>query len=337
MAGPPPGRRQGRGAVGRPRPPRPARAARRARSRHRRARRPLPRGRGRRRDDAPTWTGSRASRRGSPGSTSASGGSGDPSPVTAFGVVCSMRAALRRRSTATSSLAGRRCTSSGVGHVAAPLVDLLVGRGRACLGERRLRRSCRRGRRADTRSTSHVGRSTHARASSATSSRRARSVACSTTSPIPQLRCRVIVGAANNQLGERSVQRISSPSGTSCSCPTSSPARAGSSTSPRSSWATTAQRALEHAAGDRADHRARPRGPRATAASRRNVRPRISHAPASPRRAAGRRWNPATRPPGRTAPRSHPATRATRSRGAAAISACCRCGRGSSGRAGARR
>jgi glutamate dehydrogenase/leucine dehydrogenase len=53
----------------------------------------------------------------------ARGGSGDPSPVTAYGVVHAMRAAC------DSSLAGRRVVIQGAGHVGAHLARLLVDDG----------------------------------------------------------------------------------------------------------------------------------------------------------------------------------------------------------------
>ena len=84
----------------------------------------------------------------------------------------------------------------------------------------------------------------------------------------------------------------SSPSAASCSRPTSSPAPAGSSTSPRSSWATTATRALEHAAGIGPTTDARPRGPRAE----RGITPQRAAEDLARARIAeegrGRRWQP---------------------------------------------
>ncbi len=53
------------------------------------------------------------------------GGSGDPSPVTAFGVLAGMRAAARER-WGTDSLAGRRVVIQGAGKVGSGLARLLV-------------------------------------------------------------------------------------------------------------------------------------------------------------------------------------------------------------------
>ena len=56
------------------------------------------------------------------------GGSGDPSPVTAMGVFCGMRAAIEKRLD-TSSMSGLRVAVQGVGHVGAHLVRHLVEAG----------------------------------------------------------------------------------------------------------------------------------------------------------------------------------------------------------------
>jgi leucine dehydrogenase len=56
------------------------------------------------------------------------GGSGDPSPVTAFGVAHAMRAVCRERF-GDPSLAGRRVVVQGAGHVGAHLVQLLCEAG----------------------------------------------------------------------------------------------------------------------------------------------------------------------------------------------------------------
>jgi len=124
------------------------------------------------------------------------GGSGDPSPVTAFGVLCAMRAAVAELD-GEPSLQGRTVHVVGVGHVGAPLVDLLVDAGAIV-------------------SVSDVfpGRveavvARHPVAVHAPD--RALDAACDVLAPcalgglldevtIPRLRCRAIVGAANNQL-----------------------------------------------------------------------------------------------------------------------------------------
>jgi glutamate dehydrogenase/leucine dehydrogenase len=56
------------------------------------------------------------------------GGSGDPSPVTAFGVLCGMRAACEV-AFGSADLRGRRVVVQGAGHVGAPLARLLVDAG----------------------------------------------------------------------------------------------------------------------------------------------------------------------------------------------------------------
>ena len=176
--------------------PRPRELLRRAGPRHRRARRALPRGGGRRRDDAPTWTAWPRSRRGSPASESRVGGSGDPSPVTAFGV-CTRCTRCARSSTANR--------------------PAWPPRGRAGCRPRRLPpRTAARGRRrrvvvcdlvdarADTLAR-ELGIGTVAADD-------ALSTPCDILSPSalggvvddgddPGLRCRAVVGAANNQLG----------------------------------------------------------------------------------------------------------------------------------------
>jgi leucine dehydrogenase len=62
------------------------------------------------------------------GRSEAHGGSGDPSPVTAVGVVAGMRAALRAVD-GDATLGGRRVVVQGAGHVGSYLARLLVGAG----------------------------------------------------------------------------------------------------------------------------------------------------------------------------------------------------------------
>jgi valine dehydrogenase (NAD+) len=125
------------------------------------------------------------------------GGSGDPSPVTAYGVVCAMRAAVRELD-GEPTLRDRRVMVIGVGHVGAPLVGLLADEGALV-------------------SVSDVfpGR-VHAMAArhdvEVVAPEDALATACDVLAPcalgavfddasIPRLRCRAVVGAANNQLG----------------------------------------------------------------------------------------------------------------------------------------
>ena len=56
------------------------------------------------------------------------GGSGDPSPVTAYGVYVSMKASAKER-WGNDSLAGKKVGVQGVGHVGAALVDYLMKEG----------------------------------------------------------------------------------------------------------------------------------------------------------------------------------------------------------------
>ena len=56
------------------------------------------------------------------------GGSGDPSPVTALGVLAAMKAVLEQVD-GTASVAGRRVVVQGAGHVGSLLTELLVGEG----------------------------------------------------------------------------------------------------------------------------------------------------------------------------------------------------------------
>jgi valine dehydrogenase (NAD+) len=124
------------------------------------------------------------------------GGSGDPSPVTAFGVLCAMRAAVKELD-CEPSLHGRTVHVVGVGHVGAPLVDLLVDAG-AIVSVSDVFAARIEAVVARHRVTVHAPD-------------RALDVACDVLAPcalggllddvaIPRLRCRAIVGAANNQL-----------------------------------------------------------------------------------------------------------------------------------------
>jgi valine dehydrogenase (NAD+) len=62
------------------------------------------------------------------GVSEADGGSGDPSPVTAYGVQCAMRAAAKER-WGDPSLRDRRIVVQGAGHVGSRLARLLVDAG----------------------------------------------------------------------------------------------------------------------------------------------------------------------------------------------------------------
>ena len=127
------------------------------------------------------------------------GGSGDPSPVTAFGVLCSMRAALHAR-LGKSTVRGRRVMVQGAGHVGSHLARLLAEEGAEVLVADR-----------DPARAQRVAAVTGATVVAADDSLTA---FCDVLAPCalggvlteevaPQLRCHVVVGAANNQLADR--------------------------------------------------------------------------------------------------------------------------------------
>jgi leucine dehydrogenase len=139
------------------------------------------------------------------GVSEAGGGSGDPSPATALGVLWAMKAVAERR-WGTSSLAGRHVCISGVGKVGAALADHLHAEGARLTV-------------ADVRADAAA--EVAARTGSAVCSPdRAHAVECDVYSPcalgaglsartIPELRTTAVVGSANNQLATpRDAQRI---------------------------------------------------------------------------------------------------------------------------------
>ena len=126
------------------------------------------------------------------------GGSGDPSPVTAYGVAWAIRAALQELD-GDGSLTGRAVHVVGVGHVGAPLVDLLVAEGAHVSVS-----DVFADRVAAVVDRHHV--TVHAPEDTL-------HVECDVLAPcalggvfddttIPQLRCRAVAGAANNQLAD---------------------------------------------------------------------------------------------------------------------------------------
>jgi leucine dehydrogenase len=132
------------------------------------------------------------------------GGSGDPSPVTAFGVVCAMRAALHAHSGLHAgkqeSLHGRRVVVQGAGHVGAHLVRLLVDDGAEVL--------------VADRDPARAARVAEATGCAVVEAEHALTTWCDVLAPCalggvlteevaPHLRCKVVVGAANNQLANR--------------------------------------------------------------------------------------------------------------------------------------
>ena len=118
------------------------------------------------------------------------GGSGDPSPATAWGVLWAIRAAAEVR-WGDADLAGRHVVVSGVGKVGGALVDHLARR--RCAGSRwptSATQAIRAVRRRATASVAVVGRPTAPTPSSATCSPRARSARCSTARPSPSCAAR---------------------------------------------------------------------------------------------------------------------------------------------------
>ncbi len=128
----------------------------------------------------------------------AMGGSGDPSPVTAHGVLAAMQATSEHLWN-TADLAGRTVAVQGVGKVGGTLVELLVEAGCEVVA-------------ADVDRTA-VDKAVGELGISAVDASEILEVPCDIVSPcalgasinpktIARLRCKAIVGAANNQLGD---------------------------------------------------------------------------------------------------------------------------------------
>jgi glutamate dehydrogenase/leucine dehydrogenase len=124
------------------------------------------------------------------------GGSGDPSPPTAFGVYWAMKAVVAHL-TGDASLAGRHIVVSGVGKVGSALVHHLAEDGATITAAD-----------VDERALERVRQDV---AVDVVPPEKAHAVACDVFSPcalggalneatIPELRCAAVVGAANNQL-----------------------------------------------------------------------------------------------------------------------------------------
>jgi leucine dehydrogenase len=128
------------------------------------------------------------------------GGSGDPSPMTAWGLVCGIRAALEEAGLGTD-LAGVRVAIQGAGHVGAIAAGHLLDAGAevlvADIYEDRVAPLVARG-------------------ATAVPPEEVLSVECDVLSPcalgavigpetVARLRCRVVAGAANNQLADESM------------------------------------------------------------------------------------------------------------------------------------
>jgi glutamate dehydrogenase/leucine dehydrogenase len=134
----------------------------------------------------------------------AAGGSGDPSPVTAYGVLHAMRAVVRELD-GEPSLTSRRVVVQGAGHVGSHLVALLVEAGAtvslADINEQRAR-SVAEEHGATVVASDHVLEEP-----------------CDVLAPcalggvlqrdmVPKLRCRAVCGGANNQLADESVAEL---------------------------------------------------------------------------------------------------------------------------------
>jgi leucine dehydrogenase len=131
------------------------------------------------------------------------GGSGDPSPWTALGVEAAIRVACER-AFGTPSLEGRSVAVVGVGHVGAPLAELLAEGGAklvlADIDPRRRELAERLG--AEwTDPDSALIADVDVLAPCALGG-------VLTGDVVPQLRCRVIAGAANNQLATESIGEL---------------------------------------------------------------------------------------------------------------------------------
>jgi leucine dehydrogenase len=132
------------------------------------------------------------------GRSPARGGSGEPSPATARGVFHGIRAAVAH-AFGDADLAGRTVLVQGVGAVGGPLADLLAGAGAKVLvtdlDAGRARAAAERvgGREVSAREA--IGTECDVFAPCAAGGVLSRET-------IPRLRCRVVAGAANNQLLE---------------------------------------------------------------------------------------------------------------------------------------
>jgi leucine dehydrogenase len=126
------------------------------------------------------------------------GGSGDPSPVTALGVLAGMRAAATE-AFGSPELGGRRVAVQGCGHVGAHLVGLLAAAGAEVVV-------------ADVDAAA-VARVVADHGVTSVPSGQIARVPCDVFAPcalggaveaetVPELRCRIVCGAANNQLAD---------------------------------------------------------------------------------------------------------------------------------------
>jgi leucine dehydrogenase len=134
----------------------------------------------------------------------ARGGSGDPSPLTAVGVVAAMRAVLRFLDD-ENTLAGRRVAVQGVGHVGAYLVERLVDAGASVVvadANEAKARAVGAANGADVVGVDMIlGEECDVLAPCALGA-----ILDGTT--VGQLRCRAVCGAANNQLADDAVEDL---------------------------------------------------------------------------------------------------------------------------------
>jgi leucine dehydrogenase len=129
------------------------------------------------------------------------GGSGDPSPMTAWGVVCGIRAALAESRSGAAGLQGVHVAVQGLGHVGADVARQLLEAGArvtvADIYADRVQPLAELGAEEAPPDSVHA-------------------VECDVFSPcalgavvngstLPELRCRIIAGAANNQLADESM------------------------------------------------------------------------------------------------------------------------------------
>jgi glutamate dehydrogenase/leucine dehydrogenase len=139
------------------------------------------------------------------GVSEAAGGSGDPSPVTAWGVLHAMRAVVRARDGADATLAGRRIAIQGAGKVGAHLAQLAGEAGASVIV-------------ADVRDDRAQPVAAGCGGTAVDPDDILR-VDCDLLAPcalggilnaatVPTLRCQAVCGAANNQLDEPSIDRL---------------------------------------------------------------------------------------------------------------------------------
>lgn len=132
------------------------------------------------------------------------GGSGDPSAVTAVGVAAAMRAVCEALD-GEPSLTGRRVVVQGAGHVGAHLVALLVEAGAHVMV-------------ADVNAT-RAREVARLHGATETDAGGVLELECDVLAPcalggvlshdtVPRLRCRAVVGAANNQLSEEGIAAV---------------------------------------------------------------------------------------------------------------------------------